>query len=97
MAIKRIKIDYTVYPPNYHHGDGCWDLRNFERAKQRARGLGAGSRIYRNFNQTNKRDQILGDWWTGKHFWTWNGVSLHRKTDADRFTGSDGKEGKDGQ
>lgn len=88
MAIKRIIIDYTVYPPNYHPGDGCWDLRNFERAKQRARGLGLGSRIYRNFNQTNKRGQILGDWWTGKFSWTWNGMIFQRRIDKDRFTGT---------
>jgi hypothetical protein len=87
MAISRIKIDYTVYPPNYHPGDGCWDLRTLERAKQRSRGLGAGSRIYRNFNQTNKRGQILGDWWTGKNFWTWSGKLFVRKIDTDRFAG----------
>jgi hypothetical protein len=88
MAIKRIKIDYTVYPPNYHPGDGCWDLRNFERAKQRAHGLGAGSRIYRNFNQTNKRGKILGDWWTGAHFWTWTGSLFLRRLDREAFCGS---------
>jgi hypothetical protein len=89
MAIKRIKIDYTVYSPNYHPGDGCWDLRNFERAKQRARGLGAGSRIYRNFNQTNKRGKILGDWWTGTHYWTCTGVLFLRKLDNDAFCGAE--------
>jgi hypothetical protein len=88
MAIKRIKIDYTVYMPNYHLGDGCWDLRNFERAKQRARGLGAGSRIYRNFNQTNKRGKILGDWWTGTHYWMWNGTLFLRRIDNEAFRGT---------
>ena len=90
MAIDRVTIDYTVYPPNYHPGDGCWDLRTFERAKRRARGLGTGSRIYRNFNQTNKRGQVLGDWWTGKIFWIWSGKLFIRKIDPDRFTGSEG-------
>jgi hypothetical protein len=69
MAIKRIRIDYTVYSPNYHPGDGCWDLQTLENAKRKARGLGPGTRIYRNFNQTNKRGQILGDWWTGNNYW----------------------------
>jgi hypothetical protein len=87
MAINRIKIDYTVYPPDYHPGDGCWDLRTLGRAKRRASGLGSGSRIYRNFNQTNKRGQILGDWWTGKIFWIWSGKLFVRKIDTDRFTG----------
>jgi hypothetical protein len=88
MAIKRIKIDYTVYSPNYHPGDGCWDLRNLERAKQRARGLGAGSRIYRNFNQTNKRGEILADWWTGLHYWTWTGAQFLRKLDKEAYCGT---------
>jgi hypothetical protein len=88
MAIKRIKIDYTVYMPNHHPGDVCSDMRNLERAKQRARGLGAGSRIYRNFNQTNKRDQALGDWWTGRHYWTWTGEQFQCKLDRDPFCGT---------
>ena len=80
MAIKRIKIDYTVYTPNYHPGDGCWDLRNFERAKQRARGLGIGSRIYRNFNQTNKRGKDSGRLVDGKSLLDveWRANSIRR-------------------
>jgi hypothetical protein len=88
MAIERIKIGYTVYAPNYHPGVGCWDLRTLERAKQRARGLGEGSRIYRNFNQTNKCGQILGDWWTGKHYWIWTGVIFLRRFDNEAFRGT---------
>jgi len=72
MAIKRIKIDYTVYSPNYHPGDGCRDLRTMERAKRKAHCLGPESHIYRNFNQTNKGGMI--DWWTGAHYWTWTGA-----------------------
>jgi hypothetical protein len=81
MAIQRVKIDYTVYAPNYQQGAGCWDLRTLERAKQRARGLGEGSCIYRNFNQTNKRGQILGDWWTGKILLDleWNDISTQNR------------------
>ncbi len=88
MAIKRVRIDYTVYSPNYHPGDGCWDLRTLESAKRKARGLGAGSRIYRNFNQTNKLGMILGDWWTGTHYWTWTGGLFLRRLDSERFVGS---------
>ena len=88
MAIKRIEIDYTVYSPNHHPGDGCWDLRTLESAKRKARGLGAGSRIYRNFNQTNKRGQILGDWWTGNSYWTWTGALFFRRLDKEAFRGT---------
>jgi hypothetical protein len=87
MAIRTIKIDYTVYSPNYRPGAGCWDLRTLESAKRKARGLGAGSRIYRNFNQTNKRGNI--DWWTGKHCWTWTGALFLRWLDTEPFVGSE--------
>jgi hypothetical protein len=89
MAIERIRIDYTVYPPNHQRGGICWDFRTFSRAKTAARGLGCGSRVYRNFNQTNKRGQALGDWWGGEHFWIWDGKSFCRKLDEDRFNGAD--------
>jgi len=88
MAIRRIRIDYTVYPPNHRRGDTCWDFRTFNRAKTAARSLGGGSRIYRNFNQTNKRGMVLGDWWSSKRFWTWNGKYFCRELDNDCFKGT---------
>jgi hypothetical protein len=83
MAIERIRIDYTVYSPNYRPGEGlCLGFDTFQKAKARARGLGAGSRVYRNFNQKNKKDQVLGDWWTANRYWLWDGATpreaLHR-------------------
>ena len=90
MAIERVRIDYTVYPPNHQPGGPCWDFRTFSRAKMAARGLGSGSRVYRNFNQTNKRGQPLGDWWSGEHFWIWDGKFFCRKVDSDRFNGTHG-------
>ena len=82
MAIERIRIDYTVYAPNYEPGKGCWDLRTLQRAKRFARTLGPGARVYRNFNQTNKRGKILGDWWSGKSYWTWDGRRFQKKPDV---------------
>jgi hypothetical protein len=83
MAIERIRIDYTVYPPDHTPGGKvpCWDFRTLERARRAARGFGIGSRIYRNFNQTNKRGQTLGDWWSGRHYWVWNGRFFERQVD----------------
>jgi hypothetical protein len=81
MAIKRIRIDYTVYPPNHDSGEPCCDFRTFLRAKGAARAFGSGSRIYRNFNQTNKRGQDLRDWWSRKSFWTWDGALFRRRID----------------
>jgi hypothetical protein len=79
MAIERIRIDYTVYPPDHKKGEPCWDFRTFGRAKTGARGFGIGSRIYRNFNRTNKRD--LSDWWSGKYYWIWNGSLFEHRID----------------
>jgi len=89
MAIRRIRIDYTVYPPNHQAGEPCWDFRTFNRAKTAARAFGPGAQLYRNFNQTNKRNQVLGDWWTGKLFWTWDGERFQRRIDTNRFAGTD--------
>jgi hypothetical protein len=85
MAIRRIRIDYTVYVPNHHPGEPCWDFRTFQRAKGAARRLGAGSRVYRNFNQTNKRGKPLGDWWSGRSYWMWDGLKFQKKPDLNRL------------
>jgi hypothetical protein len=81
MAIKRVRIDYTVYPPLHESGGQSWDFRTFEQARKAARVLGAGSRVYRNFNQTNKQDDDAVDWWSDKRFWTWNGRSFQGALD----------------
>ena len=81
MAIKRIRIDYTVYPPDHKRGGTCWDFRTLRGAKTGARRFGPGSGIYRNINQTNKRGQPPGDWWSGRYFWTWDGESFVRRLD----------------
>jgi hypothetical protein len=79
MAIQRIKIDYTVYSPSYKPGIGlCLDFRTLPKAKSRARGLGVGSRVYRNFNQKNKKGQVLGDWWSSDRYWLWDGTTFKR-------------------
>jgi hypothetical protein len=83
MAIERIRIDYTVYSPNYQPGKGlCLGFDTFQKAKARARGLGAGSRVYRNFNQRNKKGQVLGDWWTADRYWLWDGTHFRRLPDS---------------
>ena len=81
MARKTIRIDYTVYSPNYQPGDGCWDFRTLKKAQSAARGLGLVSRIYRNFNQESKRGKIPHDWWSSGFYWSWNGNEFVRKID----------------
>ena len=92
MAIQRIRIDYTVYPPDFKPGQKspCWDFRTFTKAKRKAKGLGVGARVYRNFNQTNKRGQILGGWWGDKYFWRWTGTRFHRCRETGQQVGSNG-------
>ena len=46
-----------------------------------ARQLGPGSRVYRNYNQTNKRGQPLGDWWGAKAY-VWTGEAFKRIWDS---------------
>jgi hypothetical protein len=76
MAINRVRIDYTVYPSDHSPSQLCRKFRTFEMAKSAARALGTGARIYRDFHQTNKRGKVLGDWWSGKRFWLWNGTQF---------------------
>jgi hypothetical protein len=83
MAIERIRIDYTVYSPNYRTGEGlCLGFDTFRRAKASARSLGTGSRIYRNFNQKNKKGHVLGDWWTADRYWLWDDETFRKLTDS---------------
>lgn len=83
MAIERIKIDYTVYSPDYRPGEElCLGFDTFQKAKSRARGLGVGSRVYRNFNQRNKKGEMLGNWWTADHYWLWDGTVFKRRPDS---------------
>jgi hypothetical protein len=89
VAINRIRIDYTVYPPDFKPGESpYWDFRTFTKAKFRARVLGVGARVYRNFNQTNKRGQPLGDWWGDKYFWRWTGARFQRCRETGARVGS---------
>jgi hypothetical protein len=81
MAKKKIRIDYTVYPPNHRPGDICLDFRTLRRAMSAARGFGNGALVFRNFNQEYKRGKAFGEWWTGRYFWTWNGFSFVRTID----------------
>ncbi len=88
MAIRRIRIDYTVYPPDSKpNGSPCWDFRTFTKAKRRAKALGIGALVYRNFNEINENGQP-GDWWGAKHFWRWTGRRFERQKETGRQAGS---------
>jgi hypothetical protein len=84
MGRKRIRIDYTVYERGFQPGvpNVCSDFRTLMKAKSAARGLGPGSRIYRNFNLESKRSKPPHDWWSSRFYWTWEGQTFLRKIEA---------------
>jgi hypothetical protein len=86
MPKKTVRIDYTVYRPGHQPGDTCGDFRTFKRAMSAARGLGRGSRIYRNFNEESKHGKIPHNWWSCKIYWMWNGNSFIRSLDPSVMT-----------
>jgi hypothetical protein len=77
MAIRRNRIDYTVFSPNSvpdAPGSLCWDVRTATKARLVAKRLGIGSRIWRNINRKDK-DKPIADFyqqsvfeWTGTLF-----------------------------
>jgi hypothetical protein len=74
MAIRRNRIDYTVFSPSYvpgAMGSSCWDVRAFANARLLARKLGRGSRVWRNINRKDK-DQPIADFYQQRVF-EWNG------------------------
>jgi len=77
MAIRRIRIGYTLYSPDYKRESGlCLDFATFGSAKRRARGLGRGSNIVRNFNQRSKDGST--DWWQDERCWYFDGAGFQR-------------------
>ena len=89
MAIRRIRIDYVVYAPGFKPGESpCWEFQTFAQAKRKARVLGTGALVYRNFSQTNKRDEPLGGWWGDKVYWRWDGTKFDRLKEIGKQVGT---------
>jgi len=77
MAHHSIRINYTLYSPNYERATGlCLDFDTLERAKRRARDLGSGTIFVRNFDRTNKYGTI--DWWQAERFWLFDGAEFKK-------------------
>jgi hypothetical protein len=73
--MKRVRIDYTVYSPDYTPGIGeCWDHRTLRGAREKARKLGVGSLIVRNFNRSQPMD-----WWQSTFCLVWDGFAFKRR------------------
>jgi hypothetical protein len=77
--MKGQRIDYTVYSPNYVPGAGeCWDHSTIRGAKFKAKKLGIGSKIIRNFNQENRAKTWIGNWWQSPYCLIWDGEEFVR-------------------
>jgi hypothetical protein len=75
VSMKRVRIDYTIYSPDYAPGIGeCWDYRTFRGARKKAQDLGVGSLIVRNFNRNKPMD-----WWQSTFCWVWDGSVLSKR------------------
>ena len=73
--MKGVKIDYTIYSPNYARGTGeCWDTRTFRAARKKAQKLGVGSIVVRNFNRNTPPD-----WWQSTFCYMWDGFDFRKK------------------
>jgi hypothetical protein len=69
--MKRTRIDYTIYSPNYVPGTGeCWDYPTLRGAKKKAKELGVGSLIIRNFNLNRN---VPVNWWQSRLCLVWDG------------------------
>ena len=73
--MKRVRIDYTIYSPNYDPGQGeCWDYPTLRGARKKAQELGIGSLVVRNFNRNRPVD-----WWQSTFCWMWDGFAFRKK------------------
>ncbi len=82
MAIRRIRINYTLYSPEYERATGlCLDFDTFAAAKQRACGLGIGTVLVRNFDRVDKDGNT--DWWQDGRCWLFDGRQFVRTSTKD--------------
>jgi hypothetical protein len=80
--MKGLRIDYTIYSPDYAPGAGeCLDYPTFRGAKRKAKALGAGSLVIRNFNR-EKVNGVVNIWWQSPYCWVWNGLVFQKTRSA---------------
>ena len=81
--MKGLRIDYTIYSPDHTPGGQgeCWDHPTVRGARKKAKELGIGSLVVRNFNLGNKRGS--SDWWQTPYCWVWDGFAFKKVYPAD--------------
>ena len=76
MATRPVRINYTLYSPGYTRDSSlCQDFETLSAAMRRARGLGAGTQIVRNYNL---EAEGRFDWWQEGRCWYFDGFSFDR-------------------
>ena len=74
MSMKRVRIDYTIYSPEYDRSTGeCWENGTMRGARKKAQELGVGSLIVRNFNRMKPMH-----WWQSTFCWMWDGSAFRK-------------------
>ncbi len=79
--MKRTRIGYTIYSPDYSHSlrvGECWDYGTIRGAKRKARELGIGAIVIRDFTHANRAGLPVGDWWQTQFCWVWNGFEFQK-------------------
>jgi hypothetical protein len=76
MSYQSERINYAVYPPDFHIRGCCWTFRVVTKARTKARSLGSGSWIRRYVNTTD-RDGSEGGFQIVR-LWLWNGARFVR-------------------
>jgi len=80
--MKGLRIDYTIYSPDYS-GDPklrtgeCWDFHTIRGARKKAKELGVGSLVVRNFNREHT-EGVVDIWWQSPYCWVWNGFAFKK-------------------
>jgi hypothetical protein len=78
VAIRRVRLEYTVYPPHYNPDTQvCFEFRILKKAKNAAKTFGSGAEVWRSVQQTNKRGERPGNWWDIDLF-LWTGQTFKK-------------------
>jgi hypothetical protein len=76
VAYHSKRLDYAVYPPDFHERGVCWTFRAVSRARSKARSLGIGTWIRRYVTAVDKNTGKCE--WQIERLWRWNGVRFVR-------------------
>lgn len=83
MAHQSKRLDYAVYPPDFHIRGFCWTFRVVTKARTKAMSLGPGAWIRRYVNATDKETNKCT--FQIDRLWRWTGAKFVRLRDEPEF------------